>query len=85
MEEESAKFEQDKANRQRLCKESQRNEMDEFDNETVTLGMNSMDLQRASISDNQYDDMSVRGSMISLNTSNSNSSFTSHNSQAYVS
>jgi len=85
MEEESAKFEQDKANRQRLCKERQRNEMDEFDNETVTLGMNSMDLQRASISDNQYDDMSVRGSMISLNTSNSNSSFTSHNSQAYVS
>ncbi|XP_052799802.1 serine/threonine-protein kinase TAO1-like isoform X2 [Mya arenaria] len=83
MEEESAKFEQEKAERIRRCHERQNHDMDEFDNETVQLGINSRDLIQASIHDTQYDDISVRGSMISLNSSHSTSSFT--NSQAYVS
>ncbi|XP_052268618.1 serine/threonine-protein kinase TAO1-like isoform X2 [Dreissena polymorpha] len=87
MEEESAKFEQDRAERIRCCRERQSNEMDEFDHETVKLGMNSRDLVQASVTDNQYDDISVRGSMISLNSSSSSSSFTSqhNNKQTYVS
>ncbi|XP_060561301.1 serine/threonine-protein kinase TAO1-like [Ruditapes philippinarum] len=87
MEEESAKYEQEKAERIRRCQERQAHEMDEFDHETVQLGMNSMELAQASVRDNQYDDMSIRGSMISLTASSSNSSFTSQhsNSQAYVS
>ncbi|WAR01779.1 TAOK1-like protein [Mya arenaria] len=83
MEEESAKFEQEKAERIRRCHERQNHDMDEFDNETVQLGINSRDLIQASIHDTQYDDISVRGSMISLNSSHSTSSFT--NSQAYFS
>lgn len=87
MEEESAKFEQDRAERIRCCRERQSNEMDEFDHETVKLGMNSRELVQASVTDNQYDDISVRGSMISLNSSSSSSSFTSqhNNKQTYVS
>lgn len=87
MEEEAAKFEQEQAERIRRCQERQAHEMDEFDNETVQLGMDSLELAQASMRDNQYDDMSIRGSMISLTASSSNSSFTSQhsNSQAYVS
>jgi len=87
MEEESAKFEQEKAERIRRCQERQAHEMDDFDMETNQLGMNARELIKESITDTQYDDISVRGSMISLNSSNSSSSFTSqHNSQpSYVS
>lgn len=85
MDEEKAKFETEKAERIRRCKERQDHEMDEFDNETVLLGMDSLDITQASLRDSQYDDLSIRGSVISLSASSSSSSFTSHNSQMYTS
>ena len=81
MEEEKAKFESERAERIRRCRERQAHEMDEFDHETVQLGLDSLDIATASEQDNQWDDMSIRGSMISLSASSSSSSFTSHNSQ----
>ena len=80
------KFESEKGERIRRCEQRQQHEMDEFDNETVQLGMNSLQIAEASTSDNRYDDLSIRGSMISLSASSSSSSFTSqNNSQTYVS
>lgn len=86
MEEEKVKFESEKGDRIRRCEQRQTHEIDEFDNETVQLGMNSIQIAEASRRDNRYDDISIRGSMISLSASSSSSSFTSHNnSQTYVS
>ena len=85
MEEEKAKFELEKAERIRRCQERQAHEMDDFDQETVQMGMDSLDIAQASVRDNQYDDMSIRGSMISLTGSSSSGSFNTHNSsQTFV-
>ena len=85
MEEEKEKFEREKNERIRRCEQRQQHEIDEFDNETVSLGMNSIQIAEASRSDNRYDDISIRGSMISLSASSSSSSFTSqNNSHSYT-
>ena len=86
MEEEKVKFESEKGERIRRCEQRQQHEIDEFDNETVQLGMNSLQIAEASTRDNRYDDLSIRGSMISLSASSSSGSFTSqNNSHTYVS
>jgi hypothetical protein len=58
--------------------ERQVKEIDEFDEETLSLGMNAMEVLEASTMAQNYDDeVSLRGSMISLTPSNSSNSFTS--------
>ena len=85
MEEEKEKFAREKDERIRRCEQRQQQEIDEFDNETVSLGMNSIQIAEASRRDNRYDDISIRGSMISLSASSSSSSFTSqNNSHSYT-
>lgn len=85
MEEEKEKFAREKEERICRCEQRQQQEIDEFDNETVSLGMNSIQIAEASRRDNRYDDISIRGSMISLSASSSSSSFTSqNNSHSYT-
>ena len=59
--------------------ERQVKEIEEFDEETLSLGMNALEIVEASTQAQNYDDdvSSLRGSMISLTPSNSSSSFTS--------
>lgn len=69
----SAKTEMVKALNERQVKE-----IEEFDEETLRLGMNAMEVMEASnLAQNYDDDVSLRGSMISLTPSNSTSSFSS--------
>lgn len=65
----------EEGDKKRQLHEKQTREVEEFDIETTSLGLNAMEIAEASnIPD---DDMSYRGSMLSLSGSSSSSSFSS--------
>lgn len=78
MEDEKTKLDASKTASVRMLNERQMKEIEEFDDETIALGMNAQEVVEASSSAQNYDDeISLRGSMISLTPSNSSSSFSS--------
>lgn len=79
MEEESQRFQREKAERIRLLMERQTREIDAFDQESTRLGFSAMSITAASQEPYPDDDTSFTGSMLSLAHSNSSSSF-SHTS-----
>ncbi|KAL3856144.1 hypothetical protein ACJMK2_010932 [Sinanodonta woodiana] len=86
MEEERAKFHAERTERVRRLHEKHSHDVDEFDHDTVQMGMDAMEIAEASTHESPYDDdAGFRGSMLSLSASNSSGSFNTHNSQTYVS
>ncbi|XP_063396791.1 serine/threonine-protein kinase TAO1-like isoform X3 [Mytilus trossulus] len=78
MDDDRTKLSSAKTEMVKALNERQMKEIDEFDEETISLGMNAMEVLEAStMAQNYDDDVSLRGSMISLTPSNSSSSFTS--------
>lgn len=78
MEEELAKFQAEESRRVQQLQEQQAKEIEEFDLETTALGLNALEIKAASQDTMHADDVSIRGSVISLTPSSSTSSFTSH-------
>ncbi|XP_071094275.1 serine/threonine-protein kinase TAO3-like isoform X1 [Haliotis cracherodii] len=75
MDEERVTLHKEEGDKKRQLHEKQTREVEEFDIETTSLGLNAMEIAEASnIPD---DDMSYRGSMLSLSGSSSSSSFSS--------
>ena len=80
MEEETASFQQERSERNRQLRERQSKEIEEFDLQTTTMGLDAMHIVEATQNAYEEDDMdSIRGSMLSLTPSNSSSSFTHSN------
>lgn len=78
MESERTKLDASKTASVKTLNERQMKEIEEFDDETIALGMNALAVVEGSTNAQNYDDeVSLRGSMISLTQSNSSSSFTS--------
>ncbi|XP_067686151.1 serine/threonine-protein kinase TAO1-like isoform X2 [Haliotis asinina] len=75
MDEERVTLHKEEGDKKRQLHEKQTREVEEFDIETTSLGLNAMEIAEAShVPD---DDMSYRGSMLSLSGSSSSSSFSS--------
>ncbi|KAK3085044.1 hypothetical protein FSP39_023396 [Pinctada imbricata] len=78
MEEERNKFASERTERIRKLQDRQERELEQFDGESEEMGLNSIAVIEASKESTCYDDdVSLRGSMISLTPSSSSSSFTS--------
>ncbi|XP_041347445.1 serine/threonine-protein kinase TAO1-like isoform X2 [Gigantopelta aegis] len=75
MDEEKVHFQKEENERLRKLSERQRRELREFDIETVSKGLNCNEIVEASLVPD--DELSIRGSMLSLTGSSSSSSFTS--------
>ena len=78
MEEESARFVQERDELQSDMRERQRRELEEFDLESSTMGLDALDIRAESERTYMYEDvdtMSSRGSMLSLTPSSSTNSF----------
>ncbi|XP_061162702.1 serine/threonine-protein kinase TAO1-like [Saccostrea echinata] len=80
MEDERNKFSAERTKQIRALQERQEREIEIFDEETDQMGMNSAKVAEASNDGSFDDEVSLRGSMISLTPSSSSSSF---QSQAY--
>ncbi|CAI9741360.1 Serine threonine kinase [Octopus vulgaris] len=72
------KFSTEQTERLQHLQEMQKKEIEDFDLETVNLGLDGLDIKQASQDTMHADDVSIRGSVISLTASSSTSSFTSH-------
>lgn len=77
MEVERRKFSNDRGEQINLLHEHEAQDIEEFDSETLRLGMSVMEIQEASHGPHLEDEVSLRGSMLSLSASSSSSSFTS--------
>ncbi|KAL5016280.1 hypothetical protein ScPMuIL_005869 [Solemya velum] len=77
MEEERRKFSNDRGEQINLLHEHEAQDIEEFDSETLRLGMSVVEIQEASHGPYLEDEVSLRGSMLSLSASSSSSSFTS--------
>ncbi|XP_022341554.1 serine/threonine-protein kinase TAO1-like [Crassostrea virginica] len=80
MEEERNKFSAERTKQIRSLQERQEKEIEKFDEESEQLGLDSAKVAEASCDGSFDDEVSLRGSMISLTPSSSSSSFSS---QAY--
>lgn len=80
MEDERNKFSAERTKQIHALQERQEREIETFDEVTEQMGMNSAKVAEASCDGSFDDDVSLRGSMISLTPSSSSSSFSS---QAY--
>ena len=75
MDEEKVQFQKEENDRLRKLSERQKRHLREFDIETVSKGLNCNEIVEASLV--PEDELSIRGSMLSLTGSSSSSSFTS--------
>ncbi|XP_046574136.1 LOW QUALITY PROTEIN: serine/threonine-protein kinase TAO3-like [Haliotis rubra] len=75
MDEERVTLHKEEGDKKSQLHEKQTREVEEFDIETTSLGLNAMEIAEAS--HDPDDDMSYRGSMLSLSGSSSSSSFSS--------
>lgn len=83
MEEESVKFQNERADRSRRLHERQSKEIENFDLQSNEMGMNALEIAEASqIEPFPEDDVSIRGSIISLSASSSSSSFSQYSQSA---
>lgn len=81
MEEETHKFLQERVERNRVLMERQSRNIDNFDLQSQTMGLDSMHIVEATqdtYNEEDLDTASVRGSVLSLTPSNSTNSFSSH-------
>ncbi|XP_076452908.1 serine/threonine-protein kinase TAO3-like isoform X2 [Babylonia areolata] len=77
MEEERAALRKEEAEKWRVLRERQQRELEKFDGETKALGLNAAEVVAASQDPQSIDDqLSVRGSSLSLSASSSTNSFT---------
>ncbi|XP_074640304.1 serine/threonine-protein kinase TAO1-B-like isoform X2 [Tubulanus polymorphus] len=79
MEDETIRMQSDRRDRIRALHDRQAVEIEDFDSESTRLGLNTIEIVEAT-QDSYGDDDNVRGSMISLSTSSSSSSFAPVNS-----
>ena len=80
MEEETATFQQERAERNRQLLERQAREIEEFDLQTTTMGLDAMHIAEATQESYNDDDLdSIRGSVLSLTPSTSSNSFSHSN------
>lgn len=80
MEEETSTFQQERAENQEQLHERQSRQLENFDLETTTMGLDAMRIVEATQDSYQDDDLdSVRGSVLSLTPSTSSNSFTHSN------
>ncbi|XP_064613495.1 serine/threonine-protein kinase TAO1-like isoform X2 [Liolophura sinensis] len=77
MDEERVKYQEERARKLKELHERQARRIEEFDRETVEMGLNAAEIAEAS-HDSFGDEDSVRGSVLSLSTSSSTSSFGTH-------
>ncbi len=76
MDEERVSLHKEEGEKKRNLHEKETTEIDDYDIETTSLGLNAMEIAEAS-RDPDDDMMSYRGSMLSLSGSSSSSSFSS--------
>jgi thousand and one amino acid protein kinase len=80
MEEETSSFQQERADRNRHLRERQAREIEEFDLQTTTMGLDAMLIVEATQNSYEDDDLdSIRGSVLSLTPSTSSNSFSHSN------
>lgn len=77
MDEERLHFDRDEQDKRVMLQEKHREELNNFDIETTRMGLNNVEVAHAS-EEQVDDDISIRGSMLSLSGSASSNSFTSH-------
>lgn len=77
MDEERVKYQEERARKLKELHERQAQAIENFDRETVEMGLNAAEIAEAS-HDSFGDEDSVRGSVLSLSTSSSTSSFGTH-------
>ena len=76
MDEESGKFQHERTDRQQTLLENQSRQVQEFDLQSTTLGLDAMHIAEATQDSFQDDDLdSIRGSVLSLTPSSSSNSF----------
>lgn len=79
MEEERAALNHEETDRWKTLQERQHQDLEDFDVETTAMGMNAAEVVAASQEPMQDDDqLSVKGSTLSLSASSSTNSFSSH-------
>ena len=84
MEEESQRFVKERADRIKTVQERHNREVEEFDVQSATLGMDALHIAEATQDSYEIDDgdsNSVRGSVLSLTPSTSTNSFTHTHTQ----
>jgi len=82
MDEESSRFQTERSERQQVLMERQSRQIEDFDLQSTTLGLDAMHIAEVTQDTYQDDDLdSIRGSVLSLTPSTSSSSF-SHQSNA---
>ncbi len=80
MEEETAKFQQERAERNHQLLERQSREVEDFDLQTTTMGLDAVQIAEATQDSYNDDDLdSIRGSVLSLTPSTSSNSFSHSN------
>ncbi|CAG5128414.1 unnamed protein product [Candidula unifasciata] len=77
MEEERVNFDREIQEKRSQLQEKQAKELEAFDIETTAMGLKAIEVAQASL-EQVDDDISIRGSMLSLSGSSSSNSFTSH-------
>lgn len=77
MEEERVNFDKEVQEKRGQLQEKQAKELEAFDIETTAMGLKAIEVAQASL-EQVDDDISIRGSMLSLSGSSSSNSFTSH-------
>ena len=83
MEEESATFQADRSKSQHEMLERHSREIEEFDLQTTTMGLDAMQIVEATQDAYNDDDLdSIRGSVLSLTPSTSSNSFSHHSNTA---
>ncbi|XP_013387339.1 serine/threonine-protein kinase TAO1 isoform X2 [Lingula anatina] len=76
MEEDINQFQAERSERVRKLHERQAQEIEEFDLQTTTMGLNAIEIAESVMEEQfQEDEVSIRGSVLSLSTSSSSSSF----------
>ena len=87
MEEESQRFVKERADRIKTVQERHNREVEEFDVQSATLGMDALHIAEATQDSYEIDDgdsNSVRGSVLSLTPSTSTNSFTHTHTQLWL-
>jgi uncharacterized protein YprB with RNaseH-like and TPR domain len=77
MEEERVTFDREEQEKRFHLQDRQSKELKSFDIETTAMGLKAVEVAQASL-EQVDDDISIRGSMLSLSGSSSSNSFTSH-------
>lgn len=85
MDEESGKFQSERSERQQSLRDRQGRQIEDFDLQSTTLGLDAMHIAEATQDSYHDDDLdSIRGSVLSLTPSSSSSSFSHQSNTALL-